>query len=71
MLFKVPRNFKREFMCGVAFPNALAAPVIMMETLCRQQPLVDEVYVCRLRCSCRVVYQRYTCCEGFVVAPQR
>eukprot|EP00729_Bicosta_minor_P008754 gene8754-20663_t len=43
-IFKVPANFKYEFLFGISFPNALAAPVVMMETLCRQQPLVDEIY---------------------------
>lgn len=35
----VPKSFRDEFMVGSAFNNAFAAPVIMMQTLCQQDPL--------------------------------
>lgn len=39
---RVPSWFRVEFVLSVTFPNALAAPLVMMATLCRQEPFVGK-----------------------------
>jgi predicted permease len=39
---RIHHSFRDEFVMACTFPNALAAPLVMMTTLCRQEPFVDE-----------------------------
>eukprot|EP00038_Savillea_parva_P023521 m.41312 g.41312 ORF g.41312 m.41312 type:complete len:490 (-) comp6117_c0_seq1:168-1637(-) len=38
----IPPVFRDEFVMASTFPNALAAPLVMMTTLCRQEPFADQ-----------------------------
>lgn len=41
---RIKPAFRDEFVLAATFPNALAAPLVMMTTLCRQPPFVNGDY---------------------------
>jgi hypothetical protein len=46
----VPKSFKAEFLVGSAFQNGLAAPLMMMDTLCLQEPLASTEFGPKVSC---------------------